>query len=151
MENQADILDDNISENNALQLNSTMMGFLSETAKWAKFLSILGFIGIGLMVLGAFSMSVFLSSTDSQMPFAGNSMIIVAIYLGLSILYFFPVLYLYKFSNHTKTAINQKNNYALQDSLMNLKSHYKFMGISAIVIIVMYVGIFAFAATGSLF
>lgn len=151
MENQADILDDNISENHALQLNSTMMGFLSETAKWAKFLSILGFIGIGLMVLGAFSMSVFLSSTDSQMPFAGNSMIIVAIYLGLSILYFFPVLYLYKFSNHTKTAINQKNNYALQDSLMNLKSHYKFMGISAIVIIVMYVGIFAFAATGSLF
>ncbi len=30
--------------------------FLKETAKWTKFLAILGFVGIGLMVLGSLAM-----------------------------------------------------------------------------------------------
>jgi hypothetical protein len=34
-----------------LYLNQEARGFLKETAKWAYFLSILGFVGIGFMVV----------------------------------------------------------------------------------------------------
>ena len=35
-------------ENFELQLNESAKGFLKEAAKWAYFLSILGYIGIGI-------------------------------------------------------------------------------------------------------
>ena len=46
-------------ENSGISLNEEIKEYLMETAKWAKFLSILGFIGIGLMFLGVlFSMII---------------------------------------------------------------------------------------------
>ena len=36
-----------------LQLNESAKGFLKEAAKWAYFLSILGYVGIGFIVLAA--------------------------------------------------------------------------------------------------
>ena len=38
-----------ITELEQLTLTSRAKGFLKETAKWCKFLSILGFIGLGLL------------------------------------------------------------------------------------------------------
>lgn len=39
------------SGNSNLQLTAQSQSFLKETAKWAYFLSILGFVGIGLLIL----------------------------------------------------------------------------------------------------
>ena len=43
-----------ITELEQLTLNNNSKSFLRETAKWAKFLSIMGFIGIGFMVIFSF-------------------------------------------------------------------------------------------------
>ncbi len=47
--------------------------FLKETAKWTKFLAILGFVGIGLMVLGSLVMLFAPSSlmSNGDFPFGG--------------------------------------------------------------------------------
>jgi len=42
-----------------LEVSDEIKGFLKETAKWAYLLSILGFVGIGFMVLGGVSISFF--------------------------------------------------------------------------------------------
>ena len=60
------------SQNNGIQLNASALEFLRESAKWSKFLSIMGFVGIGLMVVAAIFMTTVMSflPTDNG-PFVG--------------------------------------------------------------------------------
>lgn len=41
---------------NVLSINDTVKGHLRETAKWSNFLAIIGFIGIGLLIVLSFFM-----------------------------------------------------------------------------------------------
>jgi uncharacterized protein involved in cysteine biosynthesis len=143
-----------------LQITTVAQGFLRETAKWAKFLSILGFIFIGLYVLVAFSMFAMggaMASEDmSGMEGMGGMGSIMAmggtalgiIYLLVALLYFFPVMYLYKFASNTKEALNSNSTDRLTTALENLKSHYKFMGILMVVALVFVVVAFIIAIIG---
>lgn len=113
--------------------------FLKETAKWTKFLAILGFVGIGLMVLGSlvllFAPSSLMSNGD--FPFGGK-IFMMLLYLAFAVLYYFPISYLYQFSEKTKKAIENNDNNAIRDAFEFLKSHYKFMGILTIILLSFY-------------
>lgn len=136
-----------------LQITPLAQGFLKETAKWALFLSILGFIGLGFLILGGLSMIAAGSMIDSVAGGMGamgmfSGLTLGLVYLVFAILYFFPIYYLYKFASNTKQALQNNNTEKLTSSLESLKSHYKFMGILAILMIVFYIlFIVIFAAT----
>jgi hypothetical protein len=144
------------SENSNLQLTAESQSFLRETAKWAYFLSILGFVGVGIMVLLALFMGTIFSKFGI---FGGNSGrfgmmeggFITGIYLILAVIYFFPVYYLFQFASKAKAAFKSIDNERLTSSLEYLKSHYKFMGILAIVMFSFYGVIFLFSIIGILF
>ncbi|OIQ15385.1 MAG: hypothetical protein BM557_11495 [Flavobacterium sp. MedPE-SWcel] len=125
-----------------MQLTDEAKGFLREAGKWAMFLSILGFIGLGFMLLGGISIFTMGSTLDNTgttggMPFSFSTFGII--YILMAILYFFPILYLYKFAASTKQAILNNNTAKLTESIKNLKSHYKFIGILTIITIVGYI------------
>lgn len=127
-----------------LEVNDDIKGFLKETSSWTYFLSILGFIGIGLMaIFGVFFGAIMSSSAFGDTnPYAamGFSMgYFGLIYVVMALLYFFPVYYLFNFSKKMKKALKLNNNEDFKMAFANLKSHYKFMGIFAIVIISIYV------------
>ena len=113
--------------------------FLKETAKWTKFLAILGFVGIGLMVLGSLVMLFAPSSlmSNGDFPFGGK-IFMMLLYLASAVLYYFPISYLYQFSENTKKAIENNDNNAIRDAFEFLKSHYKFMGILTIILLAFY-------------
>ena len=113
--------------------------FLKETAKWTKFLAILGFVGIGLMVLGSLVMLFAPSSlmSNEDFPFGGK-IFMMLLYLAFAVLYYFPISYLYQFSENTKKAIENNDNNAIRDAFEFLKSHYKFMGILTIILLSFY-------------
>ena len=113
--------------------------FLKETAKWTKFLAILGFVGIGLMVLGSLVMLFAPSSlmSNGDFPFGGK-IFMMLLYLAFAVLYYFPISYLYQFSENTKKAIENNYNNAIRDAFEFLKSHYKFMGILTIILLSFY-------------
>ena len=113
--------------------------FLKETAKWTKFLAILGFVGIGLMVLGSLVMLFAPSSlmSNGDFPFGGK-IFMMLLYLAFAVLYYFPISYLYQFSENTKKAIENNDNNAVRDAFEFLKSHYKFMGILTIILLSFY-------------
>lgn len=113
--------------------------FLKETAKWTKFLAILGFVGIGLMVLGSLVMLFAPSSlmSNGDFPFGGK-IFLMLLYLAFAVLYYFPISYLYQFSENTKKAIENNDNNAIRDAFEFLKSHYKFMGILTIILLSFY-------------
>jgi len=134
-----------------LNLPPAILGFLKETSSWTYFLSILGFVGIGLMVLVGLFLSFMMGNMPGANPYESigmNMSYIGIIYVALAVFYFFPVLYLFNFSRKIKSALSSKNNEELTSAFSNLKSHYKFVGILAIILISLYVlmiiiGVFA--------
>ena len=133
-----------------LRLNESAKGFLKETAKWAYFLSILGYIGIVFIVLAAiFAGAVFafignLSREMNNFVAMGGSFI-SALYLIIAVFYFFPVYYLNKFASKAKIALRDNDSKSLTASFEYLKSHYKFMGIMALIVLSLYALIMLFA------
>jgi len=126
-----------------LQLNEAAKGFLKETAKWAYFLSILGYIGIGFIVLMAIfagAIFAFIGNLNREMNSFGaiGGSFISGFYLLLAFLYFFPIYYLNKFASNIKIALKSNDSKLLATSFEYLKSHYKFIGILSLIILSLY-------------
>ena len=146
-----------MEDQNKLSLNDLAIDALRESAKWCLFLAIIGFIGIGFMILAGAFMSVAMSAISSNPAFGGgmNPFDSIKAYVGImyvviAALYFFPIYYLYKYATGTKKALESGNSDVLSDALVNLKSHHKFLGIMTIVVISLYIvviiGVVIFAA-----
>ncbi|MEN2400392.1 hypothetical protein GKZ90_0011425 [Flavobacterium sp. MC2016-06] len=135
-----------------LQLDQTAKDFLRETAKWAYFLSIMGYIFIGLLVVVAIFAGSIFASMSSSMPgmgmMAGMGTLIGGLYFVIAALYFFPIYYLNKFAVNTKKAFRDNDSEALTSSLGYLKSHYKFIGIMTLSVLILYAIIFVFGILG---
>src|SRR5579875_3674291 len=82
---------------------------LAETARWGRFLAIVGFIMSALILLlgiffGSF-FSMFNRSYEGYSPFgAGMGAFMIVIYVIIALLYFFPCLFLFRFANKMKAA-----------------------------------------------
>ena len=129
-----------ITELEQLTLTSRAKGFLKETAKWCKFLSILGFIGLGLLFLSSFFISTIYGSMPqaTSMPFnLGTAMTIF--YMLMIVIYIFPLYYLYQFSVKLKKAVTSKDDEVLASAFEMLKSHYKFVGVFTIIMLSIYI------------
>lgn len=131
----------------ALSINRMGEYYLKETRKWAHFLSILGFVGSGLMALfGVFGSSLFSFIPGNEaIPFGFGFFFII--YLGVAVIYFFPSLYLFKYAKELKSALESHDNQALERSLEQHKKFYKFIGILSIIgiafyAIALFIGIF---------
>lgn len=130
-------------------LSEIAISYIKESAKWSRFLAILGFIGIGIFVLIAIYMAAMMSNMNSGfMPFP--PMLLSLIYLFIAALYFMPVYYLYNYGVKINKALNERNQNLLTEGFENLKSHHKFLGISAIVVISIYALIFIFGIAAAI-
>ena len=141
-----------ITQLEQLTLTSASKSFLKETAKWAFFLSIMGFIMIALMlVIAIFSNTIFGMAAAMQPGVPENiGMIMTITYLILGLIYFFPVYYLLQFSNKMKKALSTKNDETLAKAFEMLKSHYKFIGVFTIITISLYVLMIVVLSMGAL-
>jgi hypothetical protein len=133
-----------------LTISNTAINDLSETGKWTKFLSIIGFIFSGLIVImGLFAGSIMSSIPNGQISnmFNGMGIIIGGMYIFMGLLYFFPSWYLFKFSQKIKKALSTQNNNDLNlNAAFNYqKSFYKFWGILMIISIGINVLLFLIA------
>lgn len=126
-----------------LALTEASLDFFKESAKWAKFLAIVGFVMLGIMVLASLIMIGMMASLAGA-PAAGLGLV----YLLMAALYFFPTLYLYKFAVKTKNAIETYSENGFEDGAENLKSMFKFMGILMIVVLSLYALMFIIGLIG---
>ncbi|MGB1283569.1 MAG: DUF5362 family protein [Polaribacter sp.] len=141
-----------ITELEQLTVNSRSKNFLTETAKWTKFLSIMGFIGIGLMIIFSFFAGAIFDNLPNAQPMPIDmGMTLTITYLIIAVIYFFPVYYLFQFSGKMKAALLAKNDETLSDAFEMLKSHYKFVGVFTIIMLSLYVLIFVVAMLGVVF
>lgn len=123
----------------SIEIEKEGLMHLFETRKWTMFLSVLGFVFIGLMMLAALAML-----TVSSKGF-GFGIVFFIMMLVFIVIYFFPIYYLFKFSEFSKIALANKDNVQLTNALLYLKKHYKYMGILTIVVLSLYLLMFIFA------
>ena len=136
-----------------LQIDQSGLNFLGETARWTRFLSILGFILCGLTALGALFLGSYMSGMMSNLygttgVFSG--VFFTILYLLGALLLFFPTLYLFNFSSKIRRALAANDQVLLTESFKNLKSFFKFHGVLAIISISLYALIIIAAVIGAM-
>lgn len=119
-----------------MEFTGRSMSYLSEARRWTMFLSIIGFIGIGFMMIAAIFMLT-ASSLIPDLPLLGGAALTV-FFLLFALLYFFPVYYLLKFSTLSKLAIEGNDSKLLEEAMRYLKMMFKFMGILVIIVLSIY-------------
>ncbi|RYY60846.1 MAG: hypothetical protein EOO05_08480 [Chitinophagaceae bacterium] len=132
-----------------LSIDTNSKLHLSEAARWAKFLAIVGFIVIGLIVLfGVFFGSLFGSLARSGSGMYGDSMgagmgalgvFGAVMYIIVALIYFFPCLFLYRFATKMKAALVTNEQDTLNASFQNLKAMFRFIGILTVIFLVIWV------------
>ena len=139
LENYVEIKDQKI------ELEGITLLHLNEIRKWTQFLSILGFMAVGLLLfLGVIMLVVSFFRSPFQYDQLGMMGPLMWIfYLLFALIYFFPVLYMYQFSRYAKQSLMQIGSGGSSSELMAyaiiyLKKHFRYVGIFTIVILAVY-------------
>jgi hypothetical protein len=143
-----------------LQIDHNVTAYLKEAARWAKFLAILGFIGCGLMILMALFfgtiVTAMLNMGGNMMGGAGSAAtgimggLLSFIYIVVALLLFLPCLYLYNFGSKMQVALRTNDQEQLTRSFKNLKAHYRYIGIFALIYLGLIALVMIFGVLGSL-
>jgi hypothetical protein len=133
-EPQPDLLPDE------LEITDSFRMYLFDLSRWAKFLAVIGFMWCGLLFAGAFSVGYFINVTHSKLH--SLSQTITALFILFAVIWFYPCIYLNKFSNNIYKALKENNQDLLEDGLLNLKSAFRLFGIVTGVILTLWLIIF---------
>lgn len=133
-------------DSDKLRINNDSAFFLHQSASWAKFIAIAGFILIGVMLLIGILVAVSGSMIESVMSmnaaaygtvppygsgmFGAMYLIIIVIYCGIMVI---PIIYLWKFAAKIKQSLPDNDPVALSQALHSLKNYFVFNGIMIII------------------
>lgn len=123
----------------SLSIDTNTKSQLSEAAKWARFLAIVGFICLTLLAGAGVWAIINVNSLNAGYSRYGNSYSTgytagtVFSYFIVALIYFFPLLFLLRFSNHMRAAIAADNQERLNTSFQNLKICFRYLGILTII------------------
>ena len=138
-----------------LQFDNSTQTLFRETAKWAKFISIVGFIFCGLLVLGGIFAGTLFSNLstnpygNTSMPASAMGSMFTVIYIVCALVYFFPCLFLFKFASRMQVALRSSDQQTLVSSLGNLRAYFRFVGILLIIGLSIWVLALVFGGLGA--
>ena len=127
---------------------------LAGTKPWVRFMSVLMFLGAGLMLLFALIMLVgggtfSIAGKPGPLP-AWTITLAAGLYAVLSGLYIYPALKLWKYASRIGSLVLSGSMMDLETALSQQRSFWKYIGIMIIAILVLYFAIIiAFVAFGS--
>jgi hypothetical protein len=130
---------ENIPGIRKIELEEEALKDLDKTRKWSMFLAILGFIFAGIMLIGGLIASLFLSVFKTEHALFGVTELLVIVGILVFILiYFFPMLYLFRFSKHTSNAVRTLDKQEMQNAIKYLRKYYVYIGILTIIVLAIY-------------
>lgn len=134
----------------SLIVDEQVRDHLLNTAKWAKFLAIVGFVFTALIVIAAFTMGSMMSMLPQQNAFMrmGGGIGITILYLIFAVLYFIPCLYLFRFATRTQRALSQNIQESFLTSLASLRRFFRFVGVLTLIYLIIIALAFIAAMIG---
>lgn len=140
----------------SLSVDPVTKTHLSETAKWARFLAIIGFIFLLLFIgVGIYSSILIGRYSDMYSGYRQRSlgatlgMGTAVSYIIAAVFAFFPLLYMLRFANGMKRALASDDQALLNASFQNLKIYFRYLGIVTIIALVLVALSLFFAIAGS--
>ena len=139
----------------AVAVSPNTIAMLAGTKPWVRFLSVLMWISVGLMLIAAAGMgfvsTIGVAKSMSSGPFGGKQLIILAVLYGiLAFVYIFPAIKLWKYANRIGSLGATRSVADLDAALNEQRSFWKFIGVMAIILISLYlVAIIGFVALGT--
>ena len=128
------------SENRKIEIGPESLNNLNATRKWTMFLSVLGFIFLGFLIVAGLITSTFLSTFKSEEVNLGiPESLMVIVFIIIAAIYFFPVLFLFRFSRHTRNAVQTLDKQELHKAFKNLRVYFTYIGIMVIIVISIYI------------
>lgn len=140
-------------ENRKIEIEQDTLNQLNTTRKWAMFLAISGFIFLGLIVVigliaGTF-LSAFSSRTENGTGIPESLMFVP--FLLMAVIYFFPILFLFRFSKHSSHAIQTLDKLEFHKSIKNLKYYFAYIGFLIITVFTIYIVVLIVAGSSLAF
>lgn len=120
-------------------VSQEVVELLRKTKPWVRFLSVLGFIGLALMILAGLASLVMAASTGN---FSGPQVIPMVGIFFMSLIQFPALLFLSRYASRIKNLVVSGHPQDLEDAIAAQKSFWKYLGILTIVIIILYILIF---------
>ena len=136
-------LEQEVPQEVKLIVTEEMRSYFYDMSKWARFLSVVGFVISAFLALSSFGIGAVITSNPAMLnqlgPLAGiGATGITLFYLVLAMVFFYPSLLLLRFSAKGKQGVLFGDQENLNDAIAHIKSLFKFWGILTIVFIVSY-------------
>jgi hypothetical protein len=143
---------DTQTEAKGIEIGTETLKDLNIARKWAMFLAIIGFIVLGLFIILGLIAGTFLKTFGGGESISGipESLIFIS-YIILALVYFFPVMYLFRFSKFTSRAILSLDRKYLDKAIKNLKLYFAYIGILIIIILSFYIVVLIVAGSSIAF
>jgi hypothetical protein len=139
-----------------LEIDSNAKGSFLEMARWTKFLAILGYVMMGIVLALGIFMSIFINSFyeayggTSPLAALGSAgpIIVMLFFMLITAIYIYPTYALMKYSACIKTALTTDNRDQFNMAIKYLKNMFKYIGILMIIVLALYgiemvIGLFA--------
>lgn len=130
----------------SLSIDPVTKVHLSETARWARFLAIVGFVFLVMVILLGVYSSVTISRYEESyqdMGLRGAGVVsslgasVAIIYIIMAVIGFFPLLFIMRFANLMRSALGGNDQALLNASFSNLKVCLRYLGVIAIIFLVL--------------
>jgi len=125
-----------------LVINEQAKYFLHIAGRWANFLAIIGFIVTGLIFICALFIGSILARLpqfqETTMP-AGVTGFMSFLYILVAVFHFFIAYYVYQFGAKIKSGIAHNDSQEAATAFGNLKSLFKLIGITTVVVLSLYI------------
>lgn len=127
-------------EDRKIEIDRKTLKILNTSRKWTMFLAVTGFIFLGLFIILGLVADTFLTTFKSGESGLGipESFTFIAIPVS-AIIFFFPGLFLIRYSKNMAHAVQNYDKQALHRSLRSLKNYFAYTGILIIIILTLYI------------
>ena len=131
----------------SLTIDPATKSNLFETARWARFVAIVGFVFLILMVfVGIYSTLTINRFEDDYREMGGlgsTGMMgsagagVAVIYIFMAVIWFFPLFFTLRFANQMRSALQNNNQELLSAAFQNLKVCFRYLGIITVIFLVL--------------
>lgn len=130
-------------EDEQLVVTEEIRSYIYETAKWTRFLSVVGLVFSAFLALMAFSANGLIEGMATVAPNSPlvqlGSTFLTVYFLCISLMLFYPSFLLFKYSNAANTAVLYADQENFTVAMKKMKSVFKFWGIVTIVVLALNV------------
>jgi hypothetical protein len=131
---------DSDPENRKIEIGQETLKHLNKLRKWTMFLAVSGFIFLGIIIALGLLTGTFLRAFNhsDKTPGLPDSLVLAG-FIGLALLNFFPVFFLFRFSKHTSNAVSTLDRQEMHKAIRYLKRFFIYIGILLLSAITIYI------------